>query len=37
MRRVFRRTGEFGLVRCTSNGDRTPVPILIDGMPLPLP
>jgi hypothetical protein len=28
---------EFGLVRCTSNGDRTPVPILDDGQPLPLP
>jgi hypothetical protein len=28
---------EFGLVRCTSNGDRTPVPILSGGMPLPLP
>jgi hypothetical protein len=27
----------FGLVRCTSNGDRTPVPILNDGQPLPLP
>lgn len=26
----------FGLVRCTSNGDRTPVPILSDGQPLPL-
>jgi hypothetical protein len=28
---------EFGLVHCTSNGDRTPVPILSGGMPLPLP
>jgi hypothetical protein len=28
---------EFGLVRCTSNGDRTPVPILNDGHPTPLP
>lgn len=27
----------FGLVRCTSNGDRTPVPILDDGQPTPLP
>jgi hypothetical protein len=27
----------FGLVRCTSNGDRTPVPILDDGQPAPLP
>jgi hypothetical protein len=27
----------FGLVRCTSNGDRTPVPILSDGQPLALP
>jgi hypothetical protein len=27
----------FGLVRCTSNGDRTPVPVLSDGQPLPLP
>lgn len=26
----------FGLVRCTSNGDRTPIPILNDGQPLPL-
>lgn len=26
----------FGLVRCTSNGDRTAVPILNDGQPLPL-
>lgn len=28
---------EFGLVRCTSNGDRTPIPVLSDGHPLPLP
>jgi hypothetical protein len=28
---------EFGLVRCTSNGDRTPVPVLSDGHPVPLP
>ncbi len=28
---------EFGLVGCTSNGDRTPEPILDDGQPLPLP
>jgi hypothetical protein len=28
---------EFGLVRCTSNGDRTPVPVLSDGQPTPLP
>lgn len=28
---------EFGLVRCTSNGDRTPVPVLNDGQPVPLP
>jgi hypothetical protein len=28
---------EFGLVRCTSNGDRTPVPVLDDGQPTPLP
>jgi len=27
----------FGLVRCTSNGDRTPAPIFNDGQPLPLP
>jgi hypothetical protein len=27
----------FGLVRCTSNGDRTPIPVLSDGQPLPLP
>lgn len=27
----------FGLVRCTSNGDRTPVPVLSDGQPPPLP
>ncbi len=26
----------FGLVRCTSNGDRTPIPIFSDGAPLPL-
>jgi hypothetical protein len=26
----------FGLTRCTSNGDRTPVPILDDGQPPPL-
>jgi hypothetical protein len=26
----------FGLVRCTSNGDRTPVPVLNDGQPMPL-
>ena len=26
----------FGLVRCTSNGDRTPIPILSDGQPKPL-
>lgn len=26
----------FGLVRCTSNGDRTPVPVLNDGQPAPL-
>jgi hypothetical protein len=26
----------FGLVRCTSNGDRSPVPVLSDGQPLPL-
>lgn len=28
---------EFGLVRCTSNGDRTPIPELSDGQPQPLP
>jgi hypothetical protein len=28
---------KFGLVRCTSNGDRTPIPILSDGQPRPLP
>jgi hypothetical protein len=28
---------QFGLVRCTSNGNRTPVPILSDRQPLPLP
>jgi hypothetical protein len=28
---------KFGLVRCTSNGDRTPIPVLSDGQPLPLP
>jgi hypothetical protein len=28
---------EFGLVRCTSNGDRTPIPVLNDGHPMPLP
>ncbi len=28
---------EFGLVRCTSNGDRTPIPVLDDGQPRPLP
>jgi hypothetical protein len=28
---------DFGLVRCTSNRDRTPIPILNDGQPLPLP
>jgi hypothetical protein len=27
---------KFGLTRCTSNGDRTPIPILSDGQPLPL-
>lgn len=26
----------FGLIRCTSNGDRTPVPVLSDGQPAPL-
>ncbi len=26
----------FGLVRCTSDGDRTPVPVLNDGQPRPL-
>jgi hypothetical protein len=28
---------KFGLVRCTSNGDRTPIPVLNDGQPTPLP
>lgn len=28
---------KFGLTRCTSNGDRTPIPVLGDGQPLPLP
>jgi hypothetical protein len=28
---------KFGLVRCTSNGERTPVPILNDGQPEALP
>ncbi|MBV9605532.1 MAG: hypothetical protein JO027_10510 [Solirubrobacterales bacterium] len=28
---------EFGLTRCTSNGERTLVPELSDGQPLPLP
>jgi hypothetical protein len=28
---------EFGLVRCTSNGERTEIPILNDGQPRPLP
>jgi hypothetical protein len=28
---------KFGLVRCTSNGDRTPIPVLSDGQPAPLP
>ncbi len=27
----------FGLVRCTSNGERTAIPILNDGQPRPLP
>jgi hypothetical protein len=27
----------FGLVRCTSNGERTAIPVLSDGQPRPLP
>ena len=38
MQQMHRLLGQrFGLVRCTSNGDRTPVPILDDGQPAPLP